>query len=247
MKTTNKTAYAFVAICLALLLGYLVSGPFITMYAIKSGIEQKDTEKLSRNIDFPILRENLKSQSRELIEIHFSDSADSNNDLLAEGFESLAVNFISEIMNHLIDSYITPPGLIKLTSDQPLEEESSKLLDEDYKDELVNGANNSVKNLDSLEATNFSFDSDSRFSIYVSYGESPEEELQIQLARRGLKWILINVQISIDYYKTEAKKKTAETALMKAAIEGQADAVEYVNQSRRSRTVTDICSKGLRT
>ena len=46
-------------VCLS---GYIATGPFLTLQGIKSGIESRDMESLSDNVDFPVLRQNLKDQ-----------------------------------------------------------------------------------------------------------------------------------------------------------------------------------------
>ena len=48
-------------------MGYVAAGPLITISQIKSGIEEQDSEKLSDNIDFPVLRQNMKDQFNAVI------------------------------------------------------------------------------------------------------------------------------------------------------------------------------------
>ena len=45
---------------LLLLFGYIAAGPYIAIHNIKTGFITKDSVKLSENIDFSALRQNLK-------------------------------------------------------------------------------------------------------------------------------------------------------------------------------------------
>jgi hypothetical protein len=49
-------------VILALVVGYVAAGPYLTVSAIKTGIVENDSEKLSENIEFPTLRQNMKEQ-----------------------------------------------------------------------------------------------------------------------------------------------------------------------------------------
>ena len=53
-----KKLLLLAAICI---IGYVSAGPFVTLNNIRSGIETDDLEKLSANIDFSALRQNVNS------------------------------------------------------------------------------------------------------------------------------------------------------------------------------------------
>jgi archaellin len=57
-----KKAIVGIAILIAAVIAYVAVGPFITLRQIKSALQSQDTERLSENIDFPTLRQNLKEQ-----------------------------------------------------------------------------------------------------------------------------------------------------------------------------------------
>ena len=55
------------ALLVGAVLAYAAAGPFITLYQIKAALQAKDAARLSRYIDFPVLRTNLKEQINTLI------------------------------------------------------------------------------------------------------------------------------------------------------------------------------------
>ena len=63
MKRIGSIVVLFVII----IVGYVTAGPFITIYQIKSGVEDQDSDKLSEHIDFTTLRTNLKEQLNVLV------------------------------------------------------------------------------------------------------------------------------------------------------------------------------------
>ena len=56
----KKTAVLLSALLTGALLAYTAAGPFITLYQIRSALDNRDAGKLSQYVDFPVLRENLK-------------------------------------------------------------------------------------------------------------------------------------------------------------------------------------------
>ena len=57
----KKGVWAIGLILLAIV-GYVAAGPYLTISEIKTAVVEQDSEKLSNNIEFPTLRQNLKDQ-----------------------------------------------------------------------------------------------------------------------------------------------------------------------------------------
>lgn len=57
-----KTIFRIIKIGLILIVAYVAVGPYITKSSIKTGIIKDDVVKLSENIDFAVLKYNLKAQ-----------------------------------------------------------------------------------------------------------------------------------------------------------------------------------------
>jgi hypothetical protein len=83
-----------------LVITYLIASPFITFNQIKFAVVNGNSEKLATYVDFPILRDNLKSQLKQDIQI--------KKDMRSDGDE-----FTTDIINDIIDE-ITTRGIIKV-------------------------------------------------------------------------------------------------------------------------------------
>ena len=158
-----------------LLLAILCSGPFLTLYSIKQSVGEKDSVKLSNNINFPTLRLNIKDQlSNEL----------SKKVKLESGiFNILAEGFASKLVDETVDVLLTPENLLRLING---EEPSSILRDE----KVSFNENNSYEILESI---NYKFESHKKFSVFVQ-GKN-KKVIQLILRRSGFQWQLSNITI----------------------------------------------------
>ena len=142
MKKKFILLFIFFAI---MLLAILSSGPFLTLYSIKQSVGEKDSVKLSNNINFPTLRLNIKDQlSKEL----------SKKVKLESGiFNILSEGFASKLVDETVDILLTPGNLMRLING----EKPSSIL----RDEKVNfNENNSYEILESIK---YKFESHKKF------------------------------------------------------------------------------------
>ena len=158
-----------------MLLAIFSSGPFLTLYSIKQSVGEKDSIKLSNNINFPILRFNIKDQlSKEL-----SKKVKLESDI----FNILAEGFASKLVDETVDILLTPGNLLRLING---EEPSSILRNE----KVSFNENNSYEILESI---NYKFESHKKFSVFVQ-GKN-KKVIQLILRRSGFQWQLSNITI----------------------------------------------------
>jgi len=100
--------YLVVASFLIVVLVYLVAGPYVTTYKLNRAMEALDEEALSEHVDFPALQESIKNQAQILIEQEML-RAMGDNPLSAFG-----ADLGRELVDDMVDAYITPAGLIYL-------------------------------------------------------------------------------------------------------------------------------------
>ena len=161
---------------LVLIMGYVAIGPFLTFSAIKTGITEKDSVKLSENIDFPILRNNLKEQISAAI-IKDATSKSNNKSFIA----LKAALMQKKITDNIIDSFITPGGLSMI-----MNENEPKKKEPQTKNEILKNAK-------------LSYDSINKFSIWITNEEG--KEIRFVLGREWMTWKLINIIIPFDENK----------------------------------------------
>jgi hypothetical protein len=155
---------------------YLASGPFITIYGIKSSIKEKDSDRLSTYIEFDLLKKNLKKQfNTEMLKV---TSADPDNNPLGV----MMAGFASQVVDGLLDVYLTPSSIaLLLEGEKPDQYRSS-----------FNRQNSATKETgEPLEEYRVKFVSHDRFYVYTK--GSHDQEIKIILQRFGLDWKMTNI------------------------------------------------------
>ena len=146
MKKKFILLFSFLAI---LLLGFLGSGPFLTLYSIKISLDEKNSNKLSSNINFPLLRLNIKEQLNAEL---------SRKIKLESGiFNILAEGFANSLVDEAVDGLLTPENIERLIKG----EEPSSIL----KNEKIEY--NEDYSYDILDSIKYKYESHKKFSVFV--------------------------------------------------------------------------------
>ncbi|MHB8790145.1 MAG: DUF2939 domain-containing protein [Desulfobulbaceae bacterium] len=173
-----KKVVLIVGLILVTVVGYGATGPYLTVSAIKTGIVEKDSEKLSENIEFPTLRQNLKDQ------LNAAMMKDTATELKDNPFAPLAVGFVTQIVDGMVDSFVTPVGLAALMEGKaPSGKGGTESTTTPNKEDLFKNAR-------------YSYDSTRKFSVWVPNDKG--EEARFVLQRDGLSWKLVNLIIPLD-------------------------------------------------
>lgn len=162
-------------------IGYAAVGPFLTMYRIKEAIERKDLEGLSRLVDFPVLRENLKEQANALVIEDFTE------EMTDDPFAALTIGLASKMAEVMVESLITPAGLAHLMEGggAPRDRDSAPSV----------GLVESVAGL--LVNARYTYDSASRVSLWIEgkEGDRDGDDGRFVFFRHGVSWRLSNIVI----------------------------------------------------
>lgn len=173
-----KKGVWIIGFALVLLSGYLAAGPFLAVSEIKTGIVERDSVKLSQNIEFPVLRQNLKERLNTAVMRKASAEAKDNPWAL------LATGFATKMVDGVVDSFVTPSGLaVLMEGKKPSRNRNARGDEPVEKDELLKNAR-------------YSYDSMSMFSVWVPNDEGQETRFVFQ--RYGLSWKLVNLIVPID-------------------------------------------------
>ena len=165
-------------VVLALVVGYVAIGPYLTVSAIKIGIVEKDSEMLSENIEFPTLRQNMKEQLSAAI------MKNGATELKVNPFAAFAAGLVPKIVDGMVDSFVTPSGLAALMEGKNPSKGNHR------------GETPPPKKDDLFKNARFSYDSMSKFSIWVSNDKG--KEARFILKRDSLSWKLVNLVIPMD-------------------------------------------------
>ncbi|OPY90531.1 MAG: hypothetical protein A4E72_00599 [Syntrophus sp. PtaU1.Bin208] len=154
---------------------YAAAGPYITLYSIKNGVEKSDPEKISRNVDFPVLRANLKEQLNSRIVSGKALTSEDNPVARA------AKRLVSKMADGMVDALVTPAGLTKL-----VEGERRK---QDPNPDTASRSGEEKSRF--LQNTSCRYESLSEFSVRTK--DDKNREIRFILTRKGLSWKLSNI------------------------------------------------------
>jgi hypothetical protein len=90
---------------LAALAGWQIASPWMAMDTLRDAARENDREGLEQNIDFPALRQSVKSEMYDQIETEARRRGD--DDVLA----SIGTNFAKGFVDGTVDAVITPGGM----------------------------------------------------------------------------------------------------------------------------------------
>jgi hypothetical protein len=178
-----KKSIIFLIVVLAGLLIYVAAGPFITIHQIKTGIDQRDSEKLSDNIDFPALRANLKEQFNAVFMKNAAAELEDNP------FAVLAIGLASKLIDGIVDAFVTPSGLASLMSGKKPEQP------EEARAEGPEGQNIAVRKTELFKNARYTYDGISKFSAWIP--DEKGEEIRFVFMREVLSWKLSKIIIPL--------------------------------------------------
>jgi len=164
---------------LVLLVGYVAAGPYMTVSAIKTGMTDQESEKLSENIEFPVLRQNLKDQLNVAMMKNTASNQEENP------FAILMMGLGKTRVEGIVDSFVTPSGLAALMEGK-----------KPSKDKTGERSSSPPKKDDLFKNARFAYDSTSKFSIWVPNEEGGE--VRFVLLRYDLSWKLANIIAPMD-------------------------------------------------
>ncbi|MBB5017263.1 hypothetical protein HNQ59_000527 [Chitinivorax tropicus] len=163
------------------LVAYAIATPYIAVYQISDAAHKKDAEALSSHIDFPSVRQSIKSQINQNI----SNTLQENN-LKDNLFSELGMALAGAMVDTLVESYVSPAGISKLISGQKFLQKVSTDTSENQQGNqpkqesksLFSQASMSYKSLDKFEVVKQSDNGD---------------QLKFILSRSGLSWKITDI------------------------------------------------------
>ncbi|MCD9008039.1 DUF2939 domain-containing protein [Luteimonas sp. XNQY3] len=169
------------AIAVVLLLAYTVAGPFLTVNAIREAVRNEDSRALSKQVDFPALRESLRLQLADAI------VREAGPDLQSNLLGAIGLRLAGSAAGTGVDMMVTPVGLSALMRGQRLWS-------------LSGGASPTQVRADPARETpladaHYRYNSTSRFTATVR--DDRGRPIEFVLTRKGLHWKLSDIRLPI--------------------------------------------------
>lgn len=177
-----KKWLALPALAIVLLLGYVVAGPFLAYNGIRDAVQAQDTAALSRHVDFPRLRANLKAQLDDYLVRRAGVDAQSSL------FGAVAVRIASGLAGGAVDTMVTPAGIGALLQGRSVWHRASG-------GGVTGNTYEHAAPTDPLREPEYGFESLSRFTATVhGDGGAP---VTFVLSRDGLRWKLTDIRLPL--------------------------------------------------
>lgn len=180
----SKTAVIGGVALVALLVAYYFLSPFLLLRSLANAARTSDRDVLALDVDFPSVREGLKSQFNAFV----LQKATADKEMVGNPFAGLAMMLVPAIVDRAVDGYVTPDGL-------------AAVLRNHTKQAATGGATPALWHGD------FSYLDPDHFRASYSSAEHPEMPLRLLLERRGMfGWKLVRIDMPLDEFDKASNK-----------------------------------------
>jgi hypothetical protein len=178
-----KKWLALLILALVAVAAYTAAGPFLAINALRSALETQDSAALSRHVDFPMLRSNVKAQLDDYM------LRQAGPDMQSNPFGAIALRIAGGIGGGAVDTLLTPAGIGAVLEGRNLWQRGSGAgIDRD--DSYAHTAPP-----DPLKDARYRFESSTRFTATVSNRSG--EPVVFVLSRDGLRWKLSDIRLPL--------------------------------------------------
>lgn len=178
----------WIALALAVLIavaGYVVAGPYLTVRAIKSALQEQDAGALSKQVDFPALRTSLKAQLLDAI------VREAGEDVQANPFGAFALTMASGLVNGSVDAMVTPTGLAGVMEGRKVWSNAR----DSFSRPATDAQGQPARAPTPLHDARYRYESTSRFTATVV--DESGKPLVFVLRRDGLQWKLADIRLPL--------------------------------------------------
>lgn len=173
---STKNVLAAGTVIAVLLIAYYFLSPILALRTLANAARTGDRDMIALAVDFPALRENLKSQ----LNAYIVKKSASDPDLKDNPFAGFAMMLVPMVVDKIIDNVVTPDGIATIINKPARAEHDGS-------------------GIPALWKGDFSFLDSDHFKVVYTPAEEPKAPLGLVLKREGLfTWKLERLSIPID-------------------------------------------------
>jgi hypothetical protein len=192
----NKLVAAL-ALIAALFLAAYGGSPYWAVQQLREAARTGDQEKLEAHVDFPAVRDSIKSQLNAAIAERVQAEGDAENN----PFAVLGAMLAPAIVEQAVNAYVTPDAIAKMVKDGEAPTGADAVAPEEE----------SAKEEDKAKLS-YAYSSLDRFKATVTSEDQPDEPLVMTMERRGMfGWKLVRIDLPLEE-KEPAKPEAAPAA-----------------------------------
>lgn len=180
-----KKWLALALVALVALAGYVAAGPYLTVRAIKSALQEQDAGALSRQVDFPALRASLKAQLLDAM------VREAGEDVQANPFGAFALTMATGLVNGTVDTMVTPIGLAGVMEGRKLWSNTR----DSFRRPATDAQGEPAPPPEPLRDARYRYESLSRFTATVE--DESGKPVVFVLRRDGLQWKLADIRLPL--------------------------------------------------
>jgi hypothetical protein len=117
--TTNKVSLFAILLVAVGVAGYWHYSPYLTLHTMRTAIEQKDVQAFNERVDYPKVRESVKSQLATRLAGQMGSDADEGQS--SKSFKALGAAFAMALANPLVDAVVRPEFVMAAMSKGEIE------------------------------------------------------------------------------------------------------------------------------
>ena len=110
----KKWIIAALVIVLLILGGIYVGSPYYAIRSLRSAAVEANTDKLEASVDFPSVRDSLKSQ----LSVAMAKKIEADPEIRDNPFAGLGKLMMPAIVNGIVDTFVTPDGIAAMIRGQ---------------------------------------------------------------------------------------------------------------------------------
>jgi hypothetical protein len=172
-------------VLLLALLAYVAAGPWLSVRAIRAAIQQQDASALSKEVDFPALRGNLKAQLQDAM------LRKAGPDAQASPFGNFALAIAGGVVNGIVDLLVTPAGLAAMMEGRRV----WRKFDDGFSPPPTDAEGRPLPAPEPLQGARYRYESPSRFTATVA--DENDEPIVFVFRRDGLRWRLTDIRLPL--------------------------------------------------
>lgn len=180
----KKWLALFLVVVLAIT-GYVAAGPYLTMRAIKSALQEQDAGALSEQVDFPALRASLKAQLLDAM------VREAGEDVQANPLGAFALTMATGLVNGTVEAMVTPIGLAGVMEGRKLWSNTR----DSFRRPATDAQGGPVPPPEPLRDARYRYESLSRFTATVE--DESGKPIVFVLRRDGLQWKLADIRLPL--------------------------------------------------
>ena len=187
-----KRWIAVLLVALMVLAGGIASGPYVTIRAIRSAVQAQDASALAAQVDFPMLRANLKAQLSDAL------VREAGEDVQANPLGAIALSLATGAVGGVVDVLVTPTGLAGVMEGRKVWRNARggfRRQPPAFEDAPGRRQPESATPPAPLQDARYRFESLSRFTATVQSEDG--EPIVFVLQRNGLRWRLVDIRLPL--------------------------------------------------